>query len=255
MQDVLVHIPIWVLSVALLAAMLGASWLGRRLRKRQRLADRGNAVGDEFSLTAVLGLLALLIGFTFSLALQRYEERRVLVVKEANAIGTLWLRTDLLDPAHRNALRTLLRSYVEARVAYGDSPSPAEEVANMQRTSELQRLIWEELRDAVYEVRTTPLASLLVSATNDVFDIGTERAASRASHVPGRLVATLVLYCLITAGLIGYQRGRYRAATVLVMLLVVIALSIVVDLDRPSSGAIRVPQQAMLDVQESMRGG
>ncbi len=84
----------------------------------------GSQDTDTFSLSAVLGLLALLIGFTFSLALQRYDARRELVIAEANALGTTWLRSDLLEPAPRQQLRQVLRRYVANRVAFGAAPTP-----------------------------------------------------------------------------------------------------------------------------------
>jgi hypothetical protein len=255
LSDIFLATPIWVLSLALLAAMLAASELGRALFDRRKKAAHTSSVGDEFSLTAVLGLLALLIGFTFSLSLQRYDERRVLVVKEANAIGTTWLRTDLLDEAPRASLRALLKQYVAARIDYGTAADGKAEADAAQRTDQLQQRIWAQTTAAVFPNRTTALASLVVSTTNDMIDAAGERSASRSSHIPGRLLETLVLYCLAAAGLTGYQRGRYRVATTLVFVMIVLSLAIVADLDRPSTGAVTVSQQPMMDLLKSMGNG
>ncbi|WP_430390153.1 hypothetical protein [Dyella sp. 20L07] len=246
------EIPIWILGLALFVAMLAASEIGRALFERHKKAAHLSAAGDEFSLTAVLGLLALLIGFTFSLSLQRFDERRVLVVKEANAIGTTWLRMDLLDEAPRESLRALLKRYVAVRVDYGTAPNQKAESDASQLTEQLQQQIWTQVTAAVFPQRTTALAPLVVSTTNDMIDAAGERSASRSSHIPARLLETLALYCLAAAGLIGYQRGRYRVATTLVFLLIVASLAIIVDLDRPATGAVTVSQQPMIDLLKSM---
>src|SRR5215469_14965767 len=106
-------LPIWPIGVALLALLTGAFFLGRFMHRRatRRGRVRQNTAFDGFIVSAVLGLLALLLGFTFSLAIQRFEERRQLVMQEANAIGTAYLRAQLLDSPHRERLSRLIVDY------------------------------------------------------------------------------------------------------------------------------------------------
>ncbi|WP_199097308.1 hypothetical protein [Dyella sp. ASV21] len=252
MNELFLEWPIGWMSLIVLVAMVIASEAGWLLSKRLSRRASSGEEGDEFSLTAVLGLLALLIGFTFSLSLQRYDERRTLVVKEANAIGTTWLRMDLLDPEPRDNLRALLKQYVGLRVQYGLADTAKAEQEAAATSEKVQLEIWKQTSEAVYPHRTTALAQLLVSTTNDMIDVAGERAASRSSHVPARLMWALLLYCIVAAGLTGYQRGRYRVASLLVFVLVVLSLSIIVDLDRPSNGGIRVSQQPLVELLHSM---
>ena len=125
--------PPWVLGLVLFVGLLLAREIGQHLRERRK-AQAGEAQGDAFAMTSVLGLLALLLGFTFSIALSRYEARRELVVKEANAIGTTWLRMQMLDADERARMEALLRRYVDARIAFGSARSADEELKQNQRT-------------------------------------------------------------------------------------------------------------------------
>jgi hypothetical protein len=191
----------------------------------------------------VLGLLALLIGFTFSLALARFETRRELVVSEANAMGTTWLRFDLLDAEPRDRARQLMKQYAAARLAYGLADSTEDIAGTSQRADELKAASWKEITTDLMPLRTTPFPQLLLALANEMIDIAGERTAAAAAHVPDRLFGTLALYCFVAAGLTGYLRGRYRTATTLVFLLVVLALGLVADLDAPTKGLVRVPQE------------
>ncbi len=238
--------PPWLLSLSLLVVMVIGREAGHFIHQRRR--PTGTDVGeakDEFTLSAVLGLLALLIGFTFSLALTRYETRRALVVTEANAMGTTWLRFDLLEPEQRSRARDLMRQYAAARLAYGlaeDVPGIAQA---SQRADEIQARLWNELASDVKPDRTTPFAQFLLGPANEMIDTAGERTAAAAAHVPTRLFGTLALYCIVAAGLTGYLRGLYRTATTLVFVLVVLALGLVADLDSPKHGLVRVPQEPM----------
>ena len=140
-------------------------------------------------MTSVLGLLALLIAFSFSLSLQRYDARRELVISEANALGTTWLRTGLLDEADRTRLRAVLREYVDIRVEFGAASTPG---AGGRRSSERPKPCSDRLWDAISEVvtpfRTTPLAALLVTTTNESIDLAAERKATREARIPPRIL-------------------------------------------------------------------
>ena len=195
--------PLWLLALLLFAGMLLAREVGRYVRTRQQVRGPDPARdGDAFAMTSVLGLLALLIGFTFSIALSRYESRRELVVKEANAIGTTWLRMQLLDAPERTRMEDLLRRYVDARIAFGEAASANAEVAQYQRTEALQTQLWETLIEAIAPFRDTPRASLLVTTTNESIDLAAERFATRQAHIPPRIMRMLVFFALLAAGMV-----------------------------------------------------
>jgi hypothetical protein len=132
-------LPIWATGLVLLAVVILASRTGIRLRA-------GNASNEDggYILSAALGLLALLIGFTFSLALSRYEMRTDLVLQEANAIGTTYLRAQLAPEPFRSQLQTLVRRYLDARLALAGAGEDTAAIARAEaQADQLQQQLWE----------------------------------------------------------------------------------------------------------------
>lgn len=256
------YLPLWLITLLLFVALLLARELGSWIRvRRKRPARTGQGASDPaardddsvaFATTTVLGLLALLIGFTFSLALGRYDERRNLVLKEANALGTTWLRTDLLETEDANRVRAILRSYVDARVDFANAKDAKAEVEAFSRTVLIQNQLWTAVVAGVQPFRDTPRASLLVTTTNESIDLSAERFAARQDHIPHRILRTLFLFSLLAAALLGYERANRRGTTTLLLLLFSLAVGLVLDLDLPSTGAVNVPQEPMLDLQRSL---
>jgi hypothetical protein len=244
------QMPLWVVSLLFFVAMMLARELGAAIKRKTMLA--GGEV-ESFALTSVLGLLALFIGFTFSIALQRYDNRRELVVKEANALGTTWLRADLLDDQGRTALRDVLRRYVDARLRFGEGKDTAEEIAAYQESGILQAELWGTVMRTTAPFRDTPRASLLVTTTNESIDLAGERYANRQAHVPTSILRLLGLFALIAAAMVGYERGGLRRTTTVLFVMLTLAVTLVLDLDRPMTGMTTVSQQPMRDLQQSMR--
>ncbi|MGH6782040.1 MAG: hypothetical protein ACREB5_08045 [Sphingomonadaceae bacterium] len=247
--------PLWFVGTAIFAALLigvELGYRGQRFLIRRRAGEDVASGGQEHLLAAVLGLLALLLGFTFSLALDRYETRRHLVVQEANAIGTAWLRTQLIDEPDRSTLSTLLRAYVDARIAYSETDSPANASADLKRAGELQKRIWAVAGDVIRDDRESQLSRALIDPMNDAFDLASARTAERSAHIPGRVLGTLMLYAVLSAVMVGYILAgggrRHRTATALTLVLLTLALVMILDLDRPRGGAIMVSQQPLEDL-------
>lgn len=153
------QVPLWLLASCFLATLVIAREIGFAFARR-RTVD-ADAKGDAFAMTAVLGLLALLIGFTYAVALQRYYARREAVIAEANALGTTWLRTQLLDEPDRTRVRAILRKYVAARISYGNAPSDRDELVRYQQSDALQQELWQAVLTVVEPFKQTSLASLL----------------------------------------------------------------------------------------------
>lgn len=244
-------ISLWLLAAMFFTGLMVAREIGRALR-RKHYPHGDTEKGDAFASTSVLGLLALLIGFTFSIGLSRYEARRALVVHEANAIGTTWLRMQLLDSEDRSRMREILRRYIDARVEFGAAASPKEEVEAYKKTEALQTELWNALIEVISAFRDSPRASSLTSTTNDAIDLAAERFATRQAHIPARIMRMLVLFAWLGAALVGYERSEHRRSTILLFLLLTLAASLVVDLDRPSTGLINVPQDPMLELRDSI---
>ena len=241
----------WLLALGILLCLVVAREFGYWMRRRKSRSGAREAE-DGFTLTSVLGLLALLVGFTFSISLSRYDTRRELVVAEANAIGTTALRVQLLDANVRSELDPLLRAYVAERIVYGSAPTEQGEDASYARASILQSRFWQAMSRGIEPIRTTPLAALVVSATNDMFDLAASRKAARAAHIPTRVLVVLLTYTLFVAFLVGYEKGHARWASTMLFVLLLIAAGLILDIDQPVHGAVQVSQQPMLDTQAAM---
>ena len=244
------HLPLWLFGVLFLAALIVAREIGKVVRDRMRGADA--TTDDTFAMTSVLGLLALLIGFTFSIALSRYDARRELVVNEANAIGTTWLRADLMAAADRERMQDVLRRYVDARIAFGNARSADDEVVAYRRTEALHGELWSVMLAGIAPFRDTERASLIVSTTNESIDLAATRFTARQSHIPPRILRMLGMFALLAAGMVGFERGKQRRATTILFVLLTLAVTLVVDLDRPSTGITNVSQEPMLHLRASM---
>lgn len=220
---------------------------------RYRVAAKSGESPEETSdkgylFSGLLGLLALLIAFTFGLAVDRFEGRRNLVAAEANAIGTAEMRVQLLPGPDGARLADMLRDYARTREAYGlavaaDKP-PLARSAAAQRTA-----LQTAALSALGPVATTPLAPFVGQSINSVLDIGVEREAMINARVPVTVLAALVLYTLLTAAVLGYgltgAKARHRATTVILFALLTLAILLILDLDRPQGGAIHVDQTPM----------
>lgn len=249
------RIPLPVMAVAILAALFLATEAGfychRRLLKGRKEADPGS---HDYLLTAALGLLALLLGFTFSLAINRYELRRDLVVQEANALGTTWLRVQLLQPPLKDQMSGLLRDYLDERLVWSNAPST---IAVTDRSVQLEKELWAATGQAMRTDPNQPFTRGLMDVMNESFDLAEARTAARAAQVPSRVMELLLVYALLSAGMLGYTaaaRGRpERAPIVAVMLLLTLAMVIIMDIDRPSGGAVLVSQQPLEDLKQFWR--
>jgi hypothetical protein len=240
------------LFMAVLAIGVEVGYRGQRWLTRHKAAEGGGA--PDHLLSAVLGLLALLLGFTFSLSLNRFEARRDLVVREANAIGTVWLRANLLEEPARGELRGLLQQYVDVRLAWSETEGDGH---TMAATNSLQNQLWAVTGRAVRADSSALLSRGLMDAMNDAFDLAGSRAAARAAHIPGRVLGVLLLYAALSMVMLGYMLaagGRpHRLATTLLLALLSLAVVVILDLDRPRDGAIQVSQQPLIDLKAGMR--
>jgi len=240
------------LAVLALAMEAGRRWQSILSRRAPSESDAG-PVPDHL-LTAMLGLLALLLGFTFSLALNRYEDRRALVVAEANALGTAYLRSQLLEAPARERLGGLLSTYVDMRVGWSLRSAAG---ADDPRQAALQQRIWAEVGRAVRSDPSQQLTRGLMDAVNESFDLAAARTAARGAHIPGAVLEILCFSAALAALMLGYTIGasgtRHRLAALLLLLLLALALTMIFDLERSVSGTIQVSQEPMELLRASMR--
>jgi hypothetical protein len=246
--------PLWGIGLALVTTFFVASELGYFIyRKAWHHPGDKNANDEVQVLSTALVLLALLLGFTFSMALSRYDDRRIQVIQEANDIGTAWLRAGLYDGDAARQLQATLHAYARVRVAdsmTGDSDGAYIDL--LVEGGQLRTQIWALTAQVTAPERATPQAASLVAAVNAVLDTATRREAAIAERIPGQVMGLLIVYSTIAAALLGYVFGAYgsphRITGLVLFTLLSMTLVLIIDLDRPQGGGVRVSQQTMRDV-------
>ena len=248
-------IAFWLLLV-MIAVSIAGNVLRRRLKRKQDAAAKD--VDDEdlgAVISAALGLLALLMGFTFALAVDRFETRRALVLEEANAIGTAYLRAQLLDEPHRSRVSRLLVEYTDNRLELA-SKSPAEARRLIGRNDKLLTDLWVSTVAVFPTIRGTDFSTAYIDSMNAVIDLGESRKAARLARVPNEVYVVLFIYIVAAAGLLGYALDgpREKWAGRMLFLLLTLSLMLIIDVDRPARGGINESQGPMEDLQASLRG-
>jgi hypothetical protein len=204
-------------------------------------------------IAAILGLLAFLLAFTFGMAASRFELRRELVLDEANAIGTTYLRAALVPEPHRTEIRTLLRDYVDLRLG-GVEPGMA--VPALARSEELQGRLWAQAV-SVAEKNPTPITGLFIQSLNELIDLHAKRVTmGMRNRIPIPIWGALYFIAILAMVGVGYHEGLTSTTRTLATLVLAVTFSgvlwLLADLDRPQEGLIKVSQQAMIDLRKSM---
>lgn len=238
--------------VGLTASVLGVMEWSYRVGRGQReshSADRGQLGTIQ---GAILGLLALLLGFAFAGASARFVERQDVIVSEANAIGTAYLRADLLPSPHDQQLRDVLRRYTDVRIEFFEDNRLRHWSEIQAETARLHAEMWSTARNGVAEQPL--LAMTVLPPVNEVIDLHTTRVAAMRRHLPLVIMALLVVCAWIAVASVGYGCGlggqRTFWATTALGLLIALVLWITFDLDYPRRGLIRINQQPILDLRE-----
>ncbi|HKZ08942.1 MAG TPA: DUF4239 domain-containing protein [Methylomirabilota bacterium] len=248
------------IAALLLVAIVAMLELGRRLGLR-RAGREGEGEGTGALAGAVYGLLALLIAFTFSGATGRFDERRHLVVQEANAIGTAYLRIDMAASGAQPALRDGFRRYLDARIeAYKKLPDLAAAYAELEQANRLQGEIWAQAVAATRMPDSHPsLGVLLLPALNEMFDITTTRTVAARIHPPVIIFAMLIALALVAAVLAGHDLARGTSRRWLHTLgyaaILSVTIYVIIDIEFPRLGLIRVDaiDQVLVDLRAGMK--
>lgn len=246
------HMPLWLAACLLVLLCMTGMELGRYVRGRlaSRITELPEIERSEVTfhiITAVFGLLAFMVGLTFSIAVERFDDRQALVAEEATAIEVAFQRADLLAEPGRTDLQSALREYAKSRI----SPQGVWTEANvgpLERSHRMREKVWANARRA-YGQNQTELRISIIEAVNEITAIGTRREHAGMTHIPSRIMNALLLYLLVASGVLGFLAGggsrRHHAATALLFVMFAIAFVIILDLDRPRSGAIKVTQQPL----------
>ena len=253
MNDVTRH-PMLVFALSFIA-MCASAGIGALLRKYRRRAEEDMHEDFGVILTSTLTLLALIIGFSFSMAITRYDQRKNLEEEEANAIGTEYVRADLLSAADAAKVRSLLGTYLDQRILFYTTRDEGELQQISARTAQLQTELWSMVR-APTAAQPPPILVLAVSGMNDVLIAQGYTQAAWWNRIP--FAAWVLMTAIAICGnlLIGYGWRSTKSGALLLPVLplvVSIALMLIADIDSPRYGFVQVNPQNLISLSESLR--
>jgi hypothetical protein len=245
-------IPAFLVSLVTLSI---AAWVG--VTGFSKLRAEVATLRDEFGVIqgATLTLLGLIIGFTFSMALSRYEQRKNYEEEEANAIGTEYLRAELLPAADAAKVQALLKSYIEQRITFYATRDSDDLAKINAETARLQAELWSAVK-APALAQPTPLQALVVAGMNDVLNSQGYTQAAWWNRIPfsAWLLVGLIAVCATVLVGIGARRGSHFPRLVMVLPLVIsLALFLIADIDSPRRGIIRVVPQNLQSLAQSLQ--
>jgi hypothetical protein len=235
---------------AIIVLIVGAAQFGLWIGRRHALRASGRP--DTATLTgAALGLLALLLGFSFSLALSRYDTRRDLVIEEANAIGSTANFALMLPAEAQRPMLSQLRDYTSVRIGLGVPFSATKLQRDIARSIELQGTMWQQAVALTVASPQSLPAYRFVGSLNEVNNIHERRISALRNHVPGEVMFALVGLAMVGMAFTGFHAGfagaRLSVPTLIMSLAVAVVIMLIIDLDRPARGLIRVSVQPLID--------
>jgi hypothetical protein len=245
---------------AFIGAVLLTVELGYRMGMRRRLLNPESVPNVQPTIEAsVFGLMGILIGFTFYGAALRFDNRRNLAVREANAIGTTYLRLDLLPAESRPALKEDFRAYLRSRLEVERKIPDMEAVKTaLDRSSALQDELWKKAVEATKETGPAEKA-LVLSSLNETIDITTDRAVALVTHPPAAVYVMLALTVITSAGLAGYTMAasavRDWMSIITLAVVLGIAIYVILDYEYPRIGFVRIDRvdQVLVNTLEKMQ--
>jgi hypothetical protein len=252
--------PLWVFAVALFGSLWLSAELAMRLRRRRDRKEASRAERHQgetlegYILSAVLGLLALLMGFTFSLALDRFDTRRALVREEAVAIDTAYLHAQLLSEPHRERTTKLLLRYLDNRIAWAKAPPGRAQQQLLAVNDELITDLSAAAAAAFETIKQLNWSNAYLNSMNRVTELDLHRKAARDAMVPLEVFVVLIVYMITSAFVIGYVlRGPVgRFAAWFLMALFTVSLLLIVDINRPTGVANIANQRPMETLQAKL---
>jgi hypothetical protein len=237
-------------AIVALACYEGGFRLGRWWQDR----EPGEQEGPTGVLVgSILALLAFLLAVTMGMAADRFDARRGIVLAEANAINTTYLRAGYLPEPASSQIRELLREYLPLRIRVTDNTDLAQDIATSQA---LLSRMWTVTEGVAKTTEQGDLTSTFIESLNEVAELHESRVTAKDARVPETIVLLLVVGSALSLGMLGYSAGLTRRRSLLSAVVLIIALgaviTIVVDLDRPREGLIQVSQQPLIDIQQQI---
>jgi hypothetical protein len=254
--EVLFEIDTWLIAFALLVGGVGVSELTSRLGRRWRASFDDTARTNLTTLAAaLLALIGILLAFSLSMSVMRFDQRRELMVEEVNAIGTAWLRSGICEEPARSRLRSQLRDYTKSRADLFGSTDYAR-APESAKGQAIRDSVWKEASTVAVSDPHSIQNGLLIQAINQMIDLHTSRDVANHNHVPEPVWLLLIFITLLAMASVGFLDAQGSVsnlgARIAMTLALAATLSLNMDLDRPRRGVIRVSQAPMLELYDSM---
>jgi hypothetical protein len=247
------------IAAVMMVLLMLAAEIGYRAGARAAFASSELAKSHLSTIFgSILGLLALLLGFTFAMSLSRFDLRKQLVTQEANALSTAYLRAQFLPEPEKKEVSDLLRRYVDVRLDFfrAGIDHAQLDLVNAE-TERLQHQLWSHLSSVIMKDSREVTTGMFHDSINELFDLQSSRLAAMENHVPQSVLILLMLVAVIAVLCVGYGSGlgksRYLFSTTMLVVLLVLVISGIMDLDRPRRGLITVSQASMIRLQSSLR--
>ncbi len=255
MLDPLYESNIAITYLVVILLIVGATELGSWIGERRRLLSGKGP--DVSTLTgAALGLLALLLAFSFSLALSRYDARRSMVVDEANAIGSTANFALMLPESAQRRILPLLRDYAVVRAGLGIPYNPTKFERDIERSLDLQRKLWQEASAVTATSPQSLPVYQFVASLNELNEIHETRLSALRYHVSSPVMAVLIGVAMVAMGFAGYHAGvadfAQRMAMLIMALMLAAVIMLIVNLDLPARGLIQIPVRALVDATQGI---
>jgi hypothetical protein len=252
-MELLDHLPIWLVGVLILALMTLGMELGLRLGRRWPI----NGEGLSRLSTPVLTVVAFVMGLSYTMAAERAVLRRAAVVAEADAIGTFWLRTRLLQEDLGAPMRETVVRYVDLHFEYRDeAPTAERRAAVVAEAGRMQEELWKLLLEEARRSPSSPVLLLVTNALNDMFDRTADVLAASENRLPGTILRFLLVLLMVGGVVLGYGLPEGARSTVLTLALAISlggVMTLLIDLDRPHQGTLRTDVRAFVRLREQVR--
>lgn len=249
----ILDIPSVVFTISLVTQWI-ASLTGDYLRKRGRPIRKDEREDIDTVQAAMLTLLALIIGFSFAMAVTRYDLRKTYEEAEANAIGTEYVRADLLPANDAASVRELLRNYLDQRILFYQTRDQHQQIDSISAdTARLQAALWSVILPAA-NTQPTPAVALAVSAMNDVLNSQKRTQGAWWNRIPVAAWGLMGVIAIACNVMLGYSEHRRRAVRLLVLPVIIsISLLLIADIDSPRGGLIRVVPENLISLAQSIK--
>ena len=253
------HIPLWAVFLITTLILFTAAEIGFHLGQWRKQRSKDEEKGQTGALMgAALAMLAFLLAFTFGMAGSIHNARKSVLLEEANAIGTAYLRAQILPEPYSSKIKGLLQEYVDVRLKGAQSINSIDQVKQaITRSEELHNELWALSVSLAKENSGSIFAGLFVDSLNKVIDLHSKRITEGIrNRIPRSIGITLYFVAILTMTLIGYQAGLTGIRTLVARFALILAFAsvmlLITELDRPGTTIIKVSQQAMIDLQASM---